>query len=431
MRKVILFLILVFFIGFIFSCSSNMQDNNKKKILTFSFWGSPEQVKIDEEIIKKFKEKHPDVEIRTIHIPSQTRYNDKLLTMIAGGTPPDVMFVHLTAFPMYAESGNLLDLDKYIKRDLKDEMRDIYPLAIKSFTYKGKIYGFPRDVSGWVMYYNKNLFDKAKIKYPDSSWRWKDFEKACKAITKDEDGDGVIDVYGAIFPQYLPMLLYAFGGKILDDEEDPKECVIAKYKANKEALEFAKRLFKEKAVAPLEIGSGVGTHEIFMSGKIGIYFTGKWKVPDFRKIKDFKWDIAEVPKGKAMRATRQSGSALAIAKNSKNKELAWEFIKYYTGKEGVKISMKSGRIVPIYKSLIESPLFLKDTPPQHVKYFADTMKYGVTGTRFTKNGEVLYTLFNVFTLIVNDQISVDDGIKRLQDEIGKIVKEYNMEKGRK
>lgn len=430
MKRIIILATTILLIAGINSCTTSEKAKDTKE-LVFSFWGSPEQVKIDEEIIEKFKEQHPGVEIKTIHIPSQSRYNDKLLTMIAGGTPPDVMFVHLNAFPTYADSGKLLALDELVKRDLKKEIKDIYPLALKSFTYRGKLYAFPRDVSGWVMYYNKDLFDKAKIKYPDKSWTWKDFEEACKKLTKDTNGDGVKDVYGAIFPQYLPMILYAFGGKIFDNEEDPEKCVIGEYKENLEALRYAKRLFKEGAVAPMEIGSGVGTHEIFMSGKIGMYFTGKWKVPDFKKITKFKWDVAPVPKGKARRATRQSGSALAIAKNSKNRELAWEFVKYYTGKEGVKISTKSGRMTPIYKSLINSRLFLEQRPPEHVKYFADTMEYGITGTKFPKNGEVLYTLFNVFTMVIEGQLSEEEGIKRLQEELSRIVENYRAERGDK
>jgi len=400
------------------------QSASSENKIVFSLWGSVDQMKVDQQIIDEFKQSHTNVEFQIIHIPSQTRYNDKLLTMLAGGTAPDVMFVHLNAFPVYAESGRLLDLDPYIQRDLKKEINDIYPLALKTFQYKGKQFAFPRDISGWVMFYNKKLFKESGVAYPTANWTWNNFENACKAITKDTNKDGVYDSYGAIFPQYLPIILSAFGGAIFDNEENPTKCLIAANPNNLKAMEWIKKLFDEKAVAPLDIATGVGTHEIFMSGKIGMYFTGRWKVTDFKTIKGFDWDVCSVPKGISRRATRQSGSALAISKDSKNKDLAWEFLKFYTGKQGVKISVKGGRLTPIYKSMANSAFFLNQRPPENMQAFVDTMKYGIAGTKFPKNGEVLFVFQNVLQEMIQGSLTPEKAIVRMQNDLTKIIEDY-------
>lgn len=410
---------------FIISCIKKEDDG--KKTLLFSFWGSPDQISIEREIIDKFEAAHPDIKIKTLHIPSASRYGDKILTMIAGGTPPDVMFIHITTFPNFADSGRLLDIQDLIKRDIPQEtLNDLYPAALDLFTYNEKIYGIARDISSWVIFYNKKIFDEAEVAYPSPAWTWQKFEDACKKITRDIDGDGVLDVYGSIFPQDLSLLILSFGGKIFDNVEKPTKCIIDQYKENLEVLKYTKKLFDEKAVAPLEIGSGSGAYEIFASGRIGMYFAGRWKVPDFRKIKAFEWDIAPVPKGKK-RVTRLSGSCLAIATESKLQKEAWEFVKFYTSHEGYKISVKGGRLVPIYKSLANAPFFLNEKPPEHVKYFVDTMEYQEKTHFFPKSNEVAYKMHQVLTMVVENKLTPEEGIKRLQDDLTKLVKQFQLE----
>ena len=219
------------------------------------------------------------------------------------------------------------------------------------------------------------------------------------------------------------MILHAFGGAIFDNEENPTKCLISANSNNLRALKWIKKLFDEKAVAPLDIATGVGTHEIFMSGKIGMYFTGRWKVPDFKTIKGFDWDVASVPKG-VIRATRQSGSALAISKDSKNKDLAWEFLKFYTGKQGVDISIKGGRLTPVYKSMANSKFFLNQRPPDNMKAFVDTMKYGYSGTKFPKNGEVLFAFQNAMQQMIQGALTPEKTITRLQADLTKIIEDY-------
>ena len=52
-----------------------------------------------------------------------------------------------------------------------------------AYEIDGKTYGVPYRQDSWVLYYNKDLFDKAKVAYPDGSWTWDDYAKAAKDLT--------------------------------------------------------------------------------------------------------------------------------------------------------------------------------------------------------------------------------------------------------
>ena len=57
--------------------------------LTLSFWGSDLDTQVYQERVNMFMEKNPDIKVELLYIPSD--YSQKVQTMIAGGTAPDVI----------------------------------------------------------------------------------------------------------------------------------------------------------------------------------------------------------------------------------------------------------------------------------------------------------------------------------------------------
>jgi multiple sugar transport system substrate-binding protein len=163
--------------------------------LTFMYWGTPEEKETVLNYIKKFTNENPDVQIEAILVDSLS-FGQKLKTMIAGGTPPDVFYLDIEDFAGLAARGELLQLDDYLNRD-KNEVKpeDFFEAPFNEFRYKGRLYGIAKDFTTLVLYYNMNLFDKYNVAYPNDNWTWNDFLNAAKKLTKDVDGDGKIDIY--------------------------------------------------------------------------------------------------------------------------------------------------------------------------------------------------------------------------------------------
>ena len=127
-----------------------------------------------QQIATAYMKAHPDVHIELQNSP-WSAYFTKLDAQLAAGAGPDVFFI--TNVPTYAARNQLEDLGPWIKKT--DFPIDEYNQnSLKIHSLNGKLYSIPRDNGTEVLYYNKDDFDQAGIKYPDASWKWADLEAA-------------------------------------------------------------------------------------------------------------------------------------------------------------------------------------------------------------------------------------------------------------
>src|SRR5579883_3362573 len=94
---------------------------------------------------------------------SATEIQQKLLTMIAGGTPPDVFWTHTYINGGLAKRGVPMDLTAFIQGDASFKTDEYYPAAMHDFAFGGKQYALPRETTSTILLYNKTLFDQAGI----------------------------------------------------------------------------------------------------------------------------------------------------------------------------------------------------------------------------------------------------------------------------
>ena len=47
-----------------------------------------------------------------------------------------------------------------------------------------------------MMFINKTLLQKEHIRIPDNDWTWDEFYSLCEQLTRDTDGDGIVDQFG-------------------------------------------------------------------------------------------------------------------------------------------------------------------------------------------------------------------------------------------
>jgi multiple sugar transport system substrate-binding protein len=119
---------------------------------------------------------HPNVTVQ-IKEYDPAQYDTLMTADLAAGQGPDI--VTQKTFKMYysyVDGGALMDVsDVAAKLDPKTNGK-------ASYTIDGKTYGVPYRQDAWVLFYNKDLFDKAKVSYPDGSWTWDDYAKAAKDL---------------------------------------------------------------------------------------------------------------------------------------------------------------------------------------------------------------------------------------------------------
>ena len=96
---------------------------------------------------------------------------------------PDIIDIGPQEYYALADKDALLDLTDVMKTDpeFQDRIKnDFQPNLMNAILFKGKYAA----ILGWcnpvIMYYNKDIFDKEKLKYPDSTWDWNTFVNNCK-----------------------------------------------------------------------------------------------------------------------------------------------------------------------------------------------------------------------------------------------------------
>ncbi|MCE5300339.1 MAG: sugar ABC transporter substrate-binding protein [Spirochaetia bacterium] len=348
--------------------------------LRCAFWGDTSEIEIIKKTVADFKAANPGIEVALERLPAGDAYTEKILTQIAGGNPVDVMWVNAEQFYIYAQKGILHPLNDYITKD-KIDLARYYPKEIEKFTVNGNFYVLPRDIAPvCVVFYNKELFNRAGLKYPASDWTWDNLrEMAVKMTKKNKDGSttfGFADEWGIWEPFVL-----SNGGALVDNLKKPKKCMLDSPEAI-EAFQYRQDLIHKYKVMPspaqMSAMGGMGAADLFIQGKAAMFLSGIWKSPYFNQaINKFKWDAAMFPKSaKGGRGHLISGGGYAMLKSTKHPAAAWKLLTYLGGEEGQKMLAQTGLAQPAIKSIAESPAFLDGKQPASKKFLLDAVNYG-------------------------------------------------------
>src|SRR4051794_37243222 len=148
---------------------------------------APGDVALRRKQAQAFMAKYPDVTVKVTTVPA-TGYDQKILTMIAGGKAPDVFGTGDVVIPTIVNKNYALDLKPLMQADGFDPS-SYYPEVIDGLTYQGKIVGLTDNWDTQVLYYNRALFRAAGVEPPTADWTWDDYEAAAKKLTTGEGRD--------------------------------------------------------------------------------------------------------------------------------------------------------------------------------------------------------------------------------------------------
>jgi multiple sugar transport system substrate-binding protein len=240
--------------------------------------------------------------------------------------------------------------------------RDNFPLtsladlAVKDFTTPdGQQFGLPRDQNVIALYYNKKLFDAAKLPYPDDTWDWAKLIEVGHKLTIDKNGDGKPDQWGLYtettdMENYWSSLVWQNGGDILSP--DGKTTVLDSTQASG-GLQFLQDLiWKEKIVPDPALFAETG--DAFEQGKAAMEVNGSWLVAT-DEAANLKFGIAPLPKGPAGRATSVNPTGAVIYKGTKNPDAAWAFVKYLASPAAQQMIMALKASLPANKDVLAGP----------------------------------------------------------------------------
>lgn len=330
----------------------------------------PTLIKWGEQTVEEFQKLNPNIKVEMVGVPWGD-YNAKLLAMYAAGTPPEVSANYAAGFATFYANKAIRALDDYIKADQVD-LSVLEKAAIDSVTRDGKLWAIPLAHQPVVVFYNKDLLDKAGVKPPpadwgDKSWTRQALVDAAKAVAKDLD-DPKKAQWGVVFNEYHlgTLLAWGYGIDPFNNKGGPDQT--AAYKTGKitevyyeqpkmiEAMQWLVDLTHKLKVAPRPSDTDALNQAVgwsFLSGRIAMTNEGTWRLGDiFKANPDFKWGMAALPYGPAGFNTCQLfNDSWMLSANCKYPNEGWKFLKYVGLEAGAKMYAETTGFFPAKKEL--------------------------------------------------------------------------------
>ena len=315
-----------------------------------------------------FKEKFPNITVE-FQTSDFNGHHNRLTTVIAAGEATnDIEALEVGYIAQFVQGGGLTDLAGAPYNGI-EVGKDIVEFAMANATTgKGALVAIPVDIAPAVLFYRKDLIEKAGFTVADmeSIKDWDEYIEIGKALTLDNDSDGVIDQYAIPHANDAAMVPLNGGkGGWIDAKGnplEPKEKFIG-------ALELVKAI--RDAGIDGDMGAWTGPWvEAFSSGSAatmvnGAWFGGAlktWMAPDNAG----DWRVAYLP-GKAMAAL--GGTYLSIPENvpADKKAVAWELIKYLTTSPEAQVT--TFEAIDAYPAL--TSVYDTEIMQEGVEYFGD------------------------------------------------------------
>lgn len=329
----------------------NQEEDITLKIMTWN--DNPEGTKKEQEIFDTFTEQYPHITIEQVSA-TYGEYNERVLTMAAGGNLPDLVWVQPASFGTMVDNEILMDLSENVSEDINVD--DYQPGILELGQVDDVQYGMIRDRSTVQIGYNKDLFDEMGVDYPEDDWTMDEFLDISQQLTVEENGR--TNQFG-IENFYLKELLLSYGTYILDPDSaavtfDSPEAI--------EAMKFSQDLINEYNVQPTGAQSE-GMSNLFLSGMAAMRMTGPWDWVEYEANADFEFDVVPLPIANDT-GTLSPASYLPIGLSADTDypEEAWDLLKFLTYGEGQDIQAEITGAIPVVERNVDHVYDLAGAP---------------------------------------------------------------------
>ncbi|HEY2968732.1 MAG TPA: sugar ABC transporter substrate-binding protein [Casimicrobiaceae bacterium] len=296
-------------------------------------------------MIAEFERQNPNIKVRVVVDPTGA---NGARTLRIRADSPDVIRATNFQMPEYVATGSLLQLDDLVKGDKIDQNDWLVPLA--AGMVGGHVFGLQQDYRIPILIYRKQLLDAAKVTPPRT---WDDVCTAGAKLSKGNvagyaipigttGGIGGAQAFGEF---HLSTMLSAPDGKY--------------FAADNRAIAFSKDAFirgaqvikdqfvkcKSTPMASLQYGYNE-VHDGLRAGTVAMATFGLYR---YRGIQaqgageDLAW--APAPGLRPDEPQAVYGFQLTINAFSKQKEAAWQFVKFMTSPAAQAIAAQGGEVV--------------------------------------------------------------------------------------
>ena len=289
--------------------------------------------------------------------------------MLAGTEVPDLVEMFAGSLGFFTrgprEDIGFLDLTERIRAERLEER--MVESRFSLWTARGRIYGIPHDVHPMMLVYRRDLVEKLGIDV-DQLKTWDDFVQVGQRVTKDLDGDGIIDRYMLNLPQNgnwaLESLLLQRGGQLFDEH--------GRVAFNSDETVEVFRWYLRQTLGPKRIAHDCGWRQPLMkavSDGLALFFWAPdWRTYEFQDgLPLLRGKLALMPLPAwhpgGRRTSVWGGTGLLISKATQRPDLAWDLAKFlYFDREQMGRLFADTNIIPPVKAAWNLPELNRPNP---------------------------------------------------------------------
>jgi multiple sugar transport system substrate-binding protein len=313
-------------------------------------------------IVTAFEKANPDITVKVTTLP-YTDYDTTQQTDVAAGSLSDTFDIDgASHFGPLQTNGVLAELTGVDSKIYNAGLLDAYQA-------NGKQYALPTSFSDVVLFYNKDLFDAAGVKYPTSSWTWSDETEAAKKLTDASTG---------VWGDHQPVSWNEYYKALVQNGASFLNAKGTKVAFNTPAgIEAAHWLIDKSGTTMPTIADGQGTADfdtnLFKDGKLAMLHTGIWEFGAFADV-PFGWDIAIEP-GNKKQANAVFSNAIGVSATSKHLAAAQKWAEYMSSSdEEVNVRLDTGWELPTISDTKKLDTYLTKGKPDNRQAVFDAAK---------------------------------------------------------
>ena len=278
----------------------------------------------------------------TATVDSGNLDTSKVIVQSSAGVGPDLIDCYSSSqTDAYVRTGIIWDLTE-IAAEFGFGPDLCWPGARSIMFWEGRQYTFPTNCGCMALFYNKDIFDKAGIPYPNSDWTWQEFVETAAALTKKKESGRGYERF-ALRQYWWMEAVWQAGGSFYS--ADGTRCTLDTPEA-KEALRFWNDLSRRWNICPDavqmaglagdSVSYGGGDSGLFLAGRFAMHYGGRWNQIAWRRANaerarngqaPFRYGVVGLPRHRR-RASRFVARATAINQHGKRRDDALQFLRF-------------------------------------------------------------------------------------------------------
>jgi len=392
---------------------------------TLIFWShdNPDWIAAYNALIARFEKAHPDIVIKYQKFPYQGLLA-KLGTTLGTSAAPDVADPFGTWVTGYARAGKLDPVPSSVATT-KQIQSTYFPAAIGASFYNGKYYALPHEynLENDGILVDPVAFKQAGIGHYPRTWSELKADAARLTVRKGN----TIKRAGFLFTSddnitflFLALILQQGADYWASDKVHVNLTTPAAVRAMQEEKSFIQAKVESERDFPT--GATLDIFDYFFRHQAAMVYRGPWVIGTGQATyKGAKFAYVPAPSftNRPPYFAAESGWSDIVSATSKRKAEAWAFVKFINSKDNDRLWNITTYTVPSRKDLVDDLTFVRARPL--MKPVFGYLGYGRWVGPVQDRDRFWASIHRYASKIFRNEISVQDGLKKAQDEINTMI----------